>query len=362
MKNNFSVKVIVGVRGAGKSVLLKDFAERLRAEGVADDEIVFIDCEETTRLKTFQQLYDLVAERTGVLEKFFLLIDELDRVAECEKAINALFAGAPAEIYVTGSSEIFAEKIAALLPDNCDVLKMYPLSFAECLKIFPDATDALQRYLNFGGLPVTCGADEKILPNLLRGAAYEILYDIAEKNSLSDVGFLRAMAKSLAQNVGKSVFAKDLAETNPRKVKANLDAMTEAGLFKKVPRFDVKANDFMRGAEKFYCVDNGILSALAAVDMTTLIENVVCNELVRRGFTVNSGRVGTMNFSFAATRGDEKIFIQVLPTGGNVSVRRCTRPLRALPDDAERILITLTPAKSFGTVKAITLRDFLSNA
>lgn len=361
LKNNFSVKVIVGVRGSGKSTLLKTFAEKLRAEGVAAEEIIFIDCEENHRLKNFEQLYELIAERTAELEKFFLLIDELDRVAECEKTINALFVSAPAEIYVTGSSEVLAEKIAALLPQNCDVLKMYPLSFAEYAEKFPSDDDALRRYLNFGGFQVTLDADEKILPKLLRGVAYELLYDVAEKNSLSDLGYLRSLAKFVAHNVGKPFTVKSIAENNPLKVRNFLSTLMESGLFKKIPRYDIKAGEFIRGGDKFYCADNGIITALAEPDDTILMENAVCNELWRRGFAVSSGKFGAMNISFMATRGDEKIFIQVLPTSGDVSVRKCTRPLRALPDNAEKLLITIKPTKTFGGVKVITLRDFLLN-
>lgn len=360
LKSNFSVKIITGVRGVGKSALLKTFAERLKSEGVAAEEIILIDCEENSRLKNFQQLYESVAERTSELEKFFLLIDEIDRVDECEKTINALFVSAPAEIYLTGSSEMLAEKIAALLPQNCDVIKMYPASFAECVENSSTEGDVLQRYLKFGGLPVTFGADENILPKLLRGVAYEILYETAEKNSLSDLGYLRRLTKFLACNAGKTFMVKSIAENNPPKVRNYLNVLTTAGLFIKIPRFDIKADEFIKGGEKFYCVDTGILAALAEVDDITLMENAVCNELLRRGFSVSSGKFGAMNINFVATRGDKKIFIQVLPPG--VSVRKCTRPLRALPEDAEKLLISLTPVKSFGGIKIITLRDFFLQA
>ena len=110
-----------------------------------------------------------------------MLIDEVDGVEESEKAINALFVGTPAEIYVTASSEMFIEKISALLPDNCDVLKIYPLSFAEYAKNFSEA-EALSNYLHFGGMPGTLGADKNILPKLLRGMTYEIMFDFVGKN------------------------------------------------------------------------------------------------------------------------------------------------------------------------------------
>ena len=361
LKNNFSVKIISGVRGVGKATLLNAFAEKLRSEGVAEEEIIFIDCDTDECPRNFQTLYEFVETRTAELEKFFLLVDEVDRVFECEKAINALFVGAPAEIYITCSSEAFVEKICALLPDNCDVLKIYPLSFSEYLKYF-SAEDVLQNYLNFGGLPVTLDVDKKFLPTILRGAAYEIMFDLVVKNSLQRAELFQLIIKKLASNVGKAISLTKLFDDLECSGNTFRNYLSYGGeLFKKVPRFDIKAGSFLNGGEKFYCVDNGILCALAGqLDENILIENAVCIELLRRGYSVSSGKFGTMNISFVAEHDGKKIFIQVLPTSG-VSVRRMTRPLRALPADAEKLLITLKHKKNFGEVKNITLRDFLLN-
>ena len=362
LKDNFSVKIITGVHGVGKTTLLKNFAENLRAQGVADKEIIFIDCAENLQLRTFQQLYNFVDTKTLELDKFFLLIDEIDRVDEWEKAINALFVGAPAEIYVTDSSELLAENISALLPENCDVLKMYPLSFAEYEKI-STAEDALQNYLHFGSMPATIDVDKNILPKFLRGVCYEILFDIAEKNSFNDVISFHALIKFLARNVGTSnsvnEYFKSIGENNFVKIRNYLNILKEMGLFKKISRFDIKADKFTTGGEKFYCVDNGILSAFADIDENILMENAVYNELLRRGFYVSVGKFGAMNITFVAEKNGEKIFIQVLPPDGSITPRRITRPLRALPQDAKKILIAMNPVKNFGDIETITLHDFL---
>ena len=357
LKNNFSVKIISGVRGVGKTTLLKDFAEHLRSEGVDDKELIFIDCAADKWLKDFQTLYDSVAAKTSELEKFFLLLDDIDCVAECEKAINALFVGMPAEIYVTCSSEQLAEKISVLLPDNCDVLKMYPPSFAEYAKDFP-SEDALQNYLHFGGLlRIPADLDKKILLALLRGAAYEIMFDIVERNSLQRAELLRLIIQTLAQNVGKSVSLNKISDELgcSRNAFRNYLGCGEE-LFRKIPRFDIKTGNALIGGEKFYCVDNGILSALSTVDEATLMENAVCIELLRWGYDVSCGRFGAMNVSFVAERDGKKTFIQVFD--GKNSIRRSTRPLRAI-DDAEKFLITLEPEKTFGDVRNVTLQEFL---
>lgn len=348
LKSNFSVKIITGVRGVGKSTLLRSFAEHLQGE-----EIIFIDYTDK-RLIDFQKLYDYVEARTADLEKFFLLIDDVDRVAECEKAINALFVGTSAEIYLTCSSERLAEKLCALLPDNCDVLRMYPPSFAEY-------NQPLQDYLHFGASIDT--SDKGILPRLLRGKAYEIMFDIVERNSLQKAELLRVLIKELAQNVGRPVSLNQISESIDCSGKAfRIYLSCAEELFRQIPRYDIKADKFLNVGEKFYCVDNGLLCALANVDETALMENALCIELLRRGYKVSHGKFGTMNISFVAERDGKKTFIQVLPNDGSITARRATRPLRALPDDLEKILITLKVTKTFGGVKNITLRDFLLNA
>lgn len=365
LKNNFSVKIISGVRGVGKTSLLKNFAEHLRAESVAEDEIIFVDCSAEDRPKDFQAFYEFVEAQTFEREKFFLLVDDFDRVAEGEKAINALFVSSPAEIYLTVSSEAFAEKISALLPENCDALKIYPLSFVEYVK-FSSAEDALKIYLHFGGLPAALGADEKFLPKLLRGLTYEIMFDLLEKNSLQRAELFRLLMETLAQNAGKPTTMTSMAN---RLIKFSTALSTfknyfacGASLFRKIPRFDIKTEKFLPGAEKFYCVDNGILFALnPKADENILIDNAVCVELWRRGCSVSSGKFGAMNITFVAERDGEKFFVQVLPTSG-LSAQRATRPLRALPADAKKVLITLKREKKFDGVTNITLRDFLLDA
>ena len=362
LKENFSVKIISGVRGVGKTTLLRAFAQNLRASGVDENEIIFADCAADESPKNFQKFYEFVEARIFGREKFFLLADEIDGVSESEKALNALFVGAPAEIYVTASSEFFVEKICALLPENCDVLKIFPPSFAACTKNFP-SEDALKNFLYFGGLPETFGADEKFLPTLLRGLTCEIIFDQLEKNSLHRAELFRRVLTTLAQNVGKQISLRNVAE-RLKNFSASINTLKNyldcsAALFKKIPRFDMKKKKFLTGVEKFYCIDNGILRTLAPqIDENILIENAVCVELLRRGYFVSNVKAGAMDITFMAQRGGSKIFFQVQPR--NLSVRRAARPLRNLPDDAKKFLITLKREKIFEGVQNITLQEFLS--
>ena len=372
LENNFSVKIITGVRGVGKSTLLKNFAEKLLAEGVPQEEIIFVDCAENLRPKNFQWLYDTVNERTAELERFFLLADEIDRVDEWEKAVNALFVGTPAEIFVTGSSDTLAEKISALLPDNCDVLKMLPLSFVEYAKIFPQkkSTTVLKDFLNFGALPVTADVHKNILPKLLRGVGYKINFELVAQNSLYNAEMLRTMTNYLACNIGVATNVNRISEyleslghkSIQSTVKKYFEIIMDAGLFKHIPYAAVDGNRIISGTKKFYCVDNGLLRALSFskdIDEKILVENAVCMELLRRGADVRFANFGELSVNFVMKPSGGKIFFHAAAAGDNA--KDFSDVLPAMPRRARKILISYSPRRNFNGVECITLKDFLTD-
>ena len=357
LEENFSVKIISGVRGAGKTTLLKNFADKLLTRGVARDEIIFIECEDNPRVKNFQQLYEFVSDMIAHLDRFFLLADDIDRVADWEKAVNALFVGTPAEIYVTGSTDNLAEKISALLPENCDVLKLEPLSFAEYEKLFPHKKIAtvLKDFLHTGSMPFVAGADKNVLPQLLRGLGYEIVCDLVERNSISGVKTFRELLKHLARNVGNVTnftrLYRELPNFNSTSLRKYLDVVINAGLFRRIPSFDNRT-------EKFYFVDNGLLRALSFGDVPEriLVENAVCMELLRRGYNVRFATFGEFNINFILTDGGEKIFFSTVTSKDDI--KNFADVLPALPTEAKKLLISPNHVKKFSDADNILLQEF----
>lgn len=358
LQDNFSVKVISGVRGSGKTTLLKNFANKLLAQGAADDEIIFIDCADNPRVKNFQRLYMFVNDMIAHLDRFFLLADDIDRVTDWEKTVNALFVGAPAEIYVTGSTENFAEKLSALLPKNCDVLKLRPLPFAEYRKLFPQNKTAtvMKNFLNFGSMPFVAEANKKSLPQMLRGLGYEIVFDLVERHSIKSPIFFRKLIKYLAQNVGAATGVKQLCEqldlNSFVSMRKHLDIVTEAGLFRRILSFD-------NHAEKFYCIDNGLLRALSFGDVPEriLVENAVFTEILRRGLDLRFETFGELSGNFVVD-GDKKIFFGVVTSNNDLT--KIIDVLPALAQTSKKVLISLSPLKKFCDADNILLQEFLS--
>ena len=358
LQDNFSVKVISGVCGSGKTTLLKNFANRLLAQGAADDEIIFIDCADNPRVKNFQRLYMFVNDMIAHLDRFFLLADDIDRVTDWEKTINALFVGTPAEIYVTGSTEGFAEKLSALLPKNCDVLKLRPLPFTEYQKLFPKKKPSLvmRAFLNFGSMPFASKADKKFLPQMLRGLGYEIVFDLVERHSIKSPKFFRKLIKHLAKNVGTVINVKQLCEqlnlNSFVSMRKYLNIITEAGLFRRILSFDDHS-------EKFYCIDNGLLRALSFGDVPEriLVENAVFTEILRRGLDLRFETFGELSGNFVVD-GDKKIFFGVVTSNNDLS--KIIDVLPALPRASKKVLISWSRLKNFCDADNILLQEFLS--
>ena len=385
LRENFSVKLITGFRGTGKLNLLDMFAERLKLEGVNEEKIIFINFEEIEDFSNFQQLYLYINNRIADVDYAYLLFYGIHVVDGWEKAVNALFLGASVEIYIVDSNEkLLLEKLLAFLPDNLDVMKMYPMSFTKFMeassvdnnrKIFEktDIAYFLDKYLKLGGLPVIAQhlSDEKTSQKLLTGLLYEVLLkDITIKYSLRNSYLFQVILRFLAFNLGKPMKIKNLekrfAEINlsvtPFTLNNYLNIIDESGVFRKISRYDVKNNVFLNGSEYYYCADSGICNALLNFKFqneTALIKNVVYLELLRQGYEVYCAKIGTMSADFFAISDKGKLCIQILPTHEKNSLTKFLRPLHKLPNNIEKLLISKESVEIKGSVKSISVVDFL---
>ena len=378
LKKNLSVKLITGCRGVGKTTLLKMFANYLKNNGVSDKEIIFIDFERETILD-FNTLYEYISKKVAGLENAYILLDEIDSVENWEKAVIALFTGLPVEIYATGADErVLTQKMKKLLTDNCDVLEMYPLSFAEFLKVQDNekpSEESFEKFTNFGSMSfiVEENTSEETKKRLLNGICYETFFrDAVIKHSLRDADLFRGIVYFLAKHIGQPIRTKNIVEyfksINKKvtifTVDNYLNIIDKIGILRKIHRYDVNEEKILNGGENFYCVDTGILNALSnfeGVEKIGLIKNLVVSELLRNGYEVRVAKLGAMNIDFMAVSKGKKIYIQVLPDDNSKTITELLRPLHKLSAETEKILISSEPLKIKGNVKNITITDFLLN-
>ncbi len=373
LQENFSVKIITGLRGTGKTALLKKFAARLQNDGVNSDEIIFIDFEEREDIRDFRRLYEVVSGKLSDSERMYLLFDNIQLVKDWEKAVNAFFVGSPAEIYLTGTSEgVMTGELKKILPDNIDIVQLFPAGVSD----FPNGEEKFEDFINFGGLPevLNFGGDKESLPKFLNGLYYEIVFkDIVAENMIRDAGLFDSLLRYLARNIGNPIkpaeiykYALSINRSITTFTLENyLNIAETSGLVRRVRRYDIKNDTKLNGSERIYFVDNGILNAalnFSPDGQAKLIKNAVFMEFLRRGFDVKSGRLGTATVEFFATSGEEKIFAQV-QTDENEKMRTTLlRPLKKLVNlkKSEKILlISLKSGKMRKGVEVIGIKDFL---
>lgn len=387
LRKNFSVKLITGFRGTGKLELLKMFTNHLKSEGVGEEQIVFINFETTEIYSDFRELYAAVNEKIEKIEYAYLIFYGIHRVKGWEKAVNAFFLGASVEIYIADShEEQLLAKLIPLLPDNFDVIKMYPLSFFSFIQVTSDKThlfdvsttdikQLLNKYLRFGGFSDIFSYifDEKIAQKLLKGVLYEaLLKDVTIKYSLRNLSLFQAILKFLAINLGNPIKVKELNDhlksiglpTTLFTVDNYLKIADESGFFKKVKRYDVKNNEILNSGEYFYCADNGLCNAILDFDSfneMALIKNAVFLQLLRQGYEVYGAKIGTTTVDFFAISDEKKLCIQILPGGEEFSIKKIIKTFQKLPDNVEKLLLSDHLIKIKNNIKNITIADFLLN-
>ena len=387
-KDNFSIKVINGIRSVGKTTLLSTFAETLKKQGTPSESIIYINFEEMEEIYNFQQLYEFVNDKIIYLEQAYLLFDEIQRVKGWEKAINAFFVGAPVDIYITGSnSEILSENFLHLLSNHYELINMQPLSFNEYIEIISKEENIslseelyFQQYLKYGGLPIIakCQKQTYVLPNLLAGIYNTILNkDIVAAYGVRDVILLNAINKFLALNIGKSIKPKIMEEylfnlgqtTTVYTMENYLNMIDKSGIFNKVIRYDIKKQSILNGSEKFYSADIGILNSLTNFnnfDNETInegiLENLVYIELCRRGYKVFIGKNGKSNINFVAFKNNKPTYFQVISKiDSKVKLRKVLLPLQNIKDQYDKVILTMDKQKvtDYNGIKVFHIVDFL---
>lgn len=348
---NGEVKVITGIRRCGKSVLLFDlFYEYLRSQGVEENHIIKIELDQRRYYKfrnpitLCEYVEALVAEKKE--EKFYLFIDEVQlttRVIDKENGgievsiydlLNELKAYKNLDVYVTGSnSKGLSRDIATEFRGRAAQIHVFPLSFAELYShTGGDERKALDSYMLYGGMPrllaLTDEKDKKDYLSALYGELY--IKDIVERNGierediLNDIlDFLASQISSLTNpaNIANALAAMKKEKVNSTLVANYVQHIIDSFLISMARRYDVKGKSYFRYPNKYYYTDVGLRNArlnYRQYDPGHIMENIVYNELLRRGYSVDVGvvtdRTGGANaqkeIDFVVNDGDKKIYIQ----------------------------------------------------
>lgn len=391
---NGKVKIITGVRRCGKSFLLFNlYKKRLLSEGVGQDQIleIALDRKKDAVFRNPDRLYEHVIAMTKNLNrKYYVFIDEIQMSYKVRNSdidpssvpdedrdllfttfydiLNDLLARTNLDIYVTGSnSKMLSSDIVTNFRDRGSEIKMRPLTFSEFLPVSgKDRTEAYEDYLTYGGMPLAVTeADESEKRAYLNGLHKRLyLKDIVERHNLKDDTILDALVDSLYSSIGSLTNPHNQANTaatilgwkaSDHTIKNYLDYLEEAYLFQKALRFDVKGRKYFGTPKKYYATDVGLRNAklnFRQQDRSHLMENILFNELVFRGLSVDVGVVEISRYAdgrketsqheidFIVNTGTEKVYIQsTLNVDSPEKKEHETLSLRRTGDSFRKIVI-----------------------
>lgn len=377
------IKVITGMRRAGKSTLLNMLAEDLKEQGIRDEQIVRINFEsmDFDVIRDYRQLYAYIKEKR-IPEAMYLLLDEIQQVDSWERAINSLFMEGSVDIYITGSNaNMLSSDLSTLLAGRYVEIQVFPLSFQEYLLFLPqevraNKSEAFENYMKYGGLPLipSLPQENDTMEMFLAGIYNTVLMkDVIQRNAVRDPALLENIVRFLADNVGNPVSSSKVAgyltsqgrKTAAATVDNYLQMLTKAYIFYRAQRYDIKGKMYLKTQEKYYIVDNGLRNALLDFrqgDYGHVLENIVYLELLRRGYHVAIGKVGTLEVDFVASKAERKVYYQVSASVLDDATReRELKPLEAIPDAYEKVLLTMdrTFIRDFEGIRNINIVDWL---
>lgn len=359
-KDTDFIKIITGVRRAGKSVLLSLFKDYLLQENVSEDHIIYMNFErfDYQTIKTEAQFRDKLMELLPKdNQKVYLLLDEIQVVTGWQRVVNGIRVSFNSDITITGSNaNMLSGELATLLSGRYIEIPVYPFSFQEFLSAKGIETasrqvdNAYDIYEKYGGFPSVVIADESIKDTILSGIFDTIvLNDVALRAGVKDPTALKSIISFLSDNVGQLVNASKIVNTlksegvttSVHTVNRYLDLLEAGYLFYRAKQYDIRGRDYLRTNGKYFMIDAGLRrNAVGRKDGNygNRLENIVFIELKRRGYTVDVGRLDRKEIDFIARKRDETLYLQVayeLPPNTHE-----TDNLLAIKDNYKKIVIT----------------------
>lgn len=378
--NKNLIKVFTGQRRVGKSYLLFQIMDYL-LEQDSNATLVYINKEDITfsAIQSAQDLHDYVLKKKSHTTKTYVFIDEIQDIANFETALRSLLLHEDLDLYCTGSNaQLLSGDIAGHLSGRSIEITVYSLSYTEFLGFhsLTDSNQTLELYLRYGGLPYlkNLELEESVAYEYLKNIYNTIVYrDIINRYSIRNVSFLEQLVLFLASNTGSLFSTKKISDflksqrinIASNQVRTYSDYLVNAFLIHRVNRYDLVGKRIFETGEKYYFENLGIRHALWGYrieDRGKIIENVVYNHLLYRGYQVRVGNIGSLEIDFVAERGGEKLYIQVaLTINDPQTIEREFGNLKKINDNFPKMVVTLDDFKGNTHEGIVTtdLRSFL---
>lgn len=371
-KDNGMIKIITGIRRCGKSFLLFVlFKKYLLESGVDNEHIIEIalDGIENEELRNPKKCYQYIKDVMKDEQKYYLLLDEVQFMPRFEEVLNSLLRINNIDVYVTGSnSKFLSSDVVTEFRGRGDEIRIYPLSFAEFYMAYEgEYDDAWNEYMIYGGLPqVIQLSTERQKAEYLKNMFTNVyIKDVVERNKLQNVDEIDTLVDVLASAIGAPTNPTKISKTfksergitySNKTISNHIEYLTQSFLISKASRYDIKGRKYVGANQKYYFTDIGLRNArlnFRQQEPTHIIENIVYNELLIRGYNVDIGIVEVygkneegktirkqLEIDFVVNQGSKRYYIQVAyDMSSEEKQAQEFNSLRNIPDSFKKIVI-----------------------
>ena len=396
-RHNGMIKVVTGVRRCGKSYLVFNlFNNYLKSNGVDDKHIIKVNLENrrNKKLRNPDALLEYIDAQLIDQDMYYILLDEVQLVEEFEDVLNSYLDVPNADVYVTGSNARFLSKdVITEFRGRGDEVKIYPLSFAEFMSAFDGSNQlGLDEYMTFGGLPLILSYKTQEQKSAYLKNLFEETYikDIKERYQIRHEEVFEELLNIISSSIGSLTNPTKLSKTfqsvkhvnvNPETIKYYLEYLCDSFLVSKAMRYDVKGKKYIDTPYKYYFTDMGLRNArinFRQDEKTHIMENVIYNELLIRGFNVDVGVVpvvsrdengkqvrSRLEIDFVCNQGSKRYYVQsAFRMNSESKEQQEQASLTKVNDSFKKIIITGEESLVHRNEQGITtmsIYDFLLN-
>ena len=374
------IKILVGIRRCGKSVILEQIIDELKEKGVEEDHIIYVNFEfiEFEELTDYKKLNKYIKDKVKDDKIYYLFFDEIQYVDKFEKVINSLRASKKFSIFITGSnSRLLSNELSTVLSGRYVSFKISPLSYKEVLELLgktKSTENIFKDYMKWGGLPnrFEFKSEETIKNYLYSVFDSIILRDVVERLKIRDVSLFNLILQYVVDTIGREFSAQNIKnylkskgrEVSTLTIYSYLEALCKALLIKRAYRYDVHGKAVLKTLNKFYVTDLGIAQIKnhkLEIDDCYELENVVFNELNIKGYEVYSGKTKKGEIDFVGIKPNKKIYIQVAYSiSDEETKKREFGAYDVINDNYPKYVITLDNRKyDYNGIKHVNVIDFL---
>ena len=373
-------KVLTGQRRVGKSFLLYQLIEEILAEE-PDANIIYVNLEDFTfsSLQTAEDLHSYIISHSKEKVKNYIFIDEIQDIPGFEKVIRSLLLNEDNDIYITGSNaKMLSGELATYLSGRYIEFKIYSLSYSEFLEFhgLTESETSYELYSRYGGLPylLNLPLEDETVNEYLKSVYSTIVFrDVVSRHKLRNTLFLEKLIQFLSENIGNLFSAKNISDylksqhtaISVNQIQSYTEYLNNAFLIHRVERYDLIGKRVFEIGEKYYFENMGIRNIVIGyriTDKAKILENLVYNHLLYKGYDIKVGYYGDKEIDFVGEKNGEKLYIQVaLKIDSDKTAEREFGNLLKIQDNYPKIVVTedTFSGNSYEGIRHCSIRQFL---